>query len=393
MTFQRKLDGPRTDVSPRRIGPAALATRVMTASQAKLQNQFAARDMNLRVQDPLLGTLIVEKADSKNAPPPAAETIMLDCNGVPFNLSLTRPMLGGLLDNAGFGPEFPALQQDTNLAALVAEHLLSALLGDVEQQTGLNVTLCDIVFGPTDARATATRQAYQVTCDLWQDPVQAELWSDDPAAGTVFEKLTAQLPVQMGLSLASRAARGTPVLVSVRAASQTLSMNDLAALRIGDGVLCGRDFSAQTGLTLVIANSLAGPCVADATGGRLTMAGPLSPLNETMEITMKPHDGDIAGIGDLPVTLTLELDRMEIAFNELADMHKGSVVTFSNSDSLVRLAANGRPFATGHLVALQEDDGTVRHAIQIETFAATHDADINDTPQQSNAEPEASFAE
>jgi type III secretion system YscQ/HrcQ family protein len=112
--------------------------------------------------------------------------------------------------------------------------------------------------------------------------------------------------------------------------------------------------------------------VADS-GGRLVrlLAGPMleprprDPIDSTKSET-KPMSQPIAaatnppsaGPMDVPVTLTVELGRVNLTLTQLADLKAGDVVELNrHSRAPVELTSNGRLVARGELILIDTDLG------------------------------------
>ena len=96
----------------------------------------------------------------------------------------------------------------------------------------------------------------------------------------------------------------------------------------------------------------------------MTLGGPFKPTNP--EITAYPEEmSDVSiasknahGLNDLSVTLSVEFDRMTKPLAELKDLDAGAVLPFdTNAPETVRLMANGKPFADGELVRIEDRIG------------------------------------
>ena len=70
--------------------------------------------------------------------------------------------------------------------------------------------------------------------------------------------------------------------------------------------------------------------------------------------TLSPDAGPL----DLPVTLTVELGRVNLAMSRLADLQPGDVIELSrHSRAPVELTSNGRLVARGELILIDTDLG------------------------------------
>ena len=105
--------------------------------------------------------------------------------------------------------------------------------------------------------------------------------------------------------------------------------------------------------------------VAGTSAGRFRVAGPLvhqpgtaSSLNLGNDIAMSPHDQDAPSPLDAPVTLTVELGRINLAVSRLADLKPGDVLEVGrHSREPVEITSSGRLVARGELILIDTELG------------------------------------
>ncbi len=120
--------------------------------------------------------------------------------------------------------------------------------------------------------------------------------------------------------------------------------------------------------SLVRKNSSSAAKRADQVGSsarRYRVVGPLvhqpgtgSPLNLGNDLAMSPHDHDAPSPLDAPVTLTIELGRINLPMGRLADLKPGDVLEAGrHSREPVEITSNGRLVARGDLILIDTELG------------------------------------
>jgi flagellar motor switch/type III secretory pathway protein FliN len=105
--------------------------------------------------------------------------------------------------------------------------------------------------------------------------------------------------------------------------------------------------------------------VAGSSGRRYCVVGPLvvrpgvePPLKLGSELAMSPHDQDAPSPLDAPVTLTIELGRINLPMGRLADLKPGDVLEAGrHTREPVEITSNGRLVARGDLILIDAELG------------------------------------
>jgi type III secretion system YscQ/HrcQ family protein len=198
----------------------------------------------------------------------------------------------------------------------------------------------------------------------------ARLWLPE---GLIARWLTFEEPAAPARALSDRAREG---LVSVwRAEAGTIALaRGLKTLRVG-GVLplaqsplrgSPRDPTGAVQLTLDLAGRL-GRLVIPAEpapmsgGGRVTVTGPTRQVPTPREALAMPSPAPTEGPApavDVPVTLAVELGRLNLPLSRLADLKPGEVLELGrHSREPVELTSGGRLVARGELVLIDTELG------------------------------------
>lgn len=232
-------------------------------------------------------------------------------------------------------------------AALVAEHLLAPHLEALEQLLGapMRIVECGALEAPGPAVGG------RLTLD--GEEAGAIALDGDPAVLERLAKLGGRDRAQ-GDGIAFEAAlEGRPV---------ALPPGDFAALEPGDAVLLDVGSNGMGAERVVIGGGL-GARVREVDGRHVLVEAP-HPVQRSeaegwpMMPKSDPETGDDPVTGSLPVTVAIELDRTVMPLAEIEGLQAGSVLPFGGGmPGIVRVLANGAPFADGEMVRVGERIG------------------------------------
>ncbi|WP_051539636.1 FliM/FliN family flagellar motor switch protein [Sulfitobacter sp. 20_GPM-1509m] len=371
-----------SEKAARRVTPIAWPARRISAAGAELSSRLASLLPDLKLELPSLGPLTLSLYHG-DAPLYPAETLHLQCGDMRFTLAFARPLLEPLLAQHSLESELGALLADPGLAALVIEHLLTPLLERFEAASGHRIALTKLTPWKEGTSVDPSKAVVALRLDgpLWDGDTNCLLFSDDTNAPITLQNLIHAAPAGTSNPRARAAALNLSVRVSLQGPDLTMTQREAAKFQVGDGIFLPTGASLTDEMRLVFANRLAAPCETAPSEGGVRLIAPLFPLQKTrheepqMRGTDTEHDtdtdADTVPISELPVTLSVELDRCETTFHELEKMREGSIVPFNgDGDQTLRLLANGRAFAVGEMVAIEDEYGTIQHGIRILRFAA-----------------------
>jgi type III secretion system YscQ/HrcQ family protein len=344
-----------------RVQPFAFDLTVLTAEDVASANGLPAVTRSLQFDAGPAGRINL-CFDACQAMPMIAEEIDLTLADQPLTLRLDRPFLAPLVKRAGHAVEGAVMTDDPMLAGLVLEHLLTPSLCQLESDHKTAIRIDRVgapkplpakppPAKPMPAQALPLRVRCRLTADLWDEACAAEILAPTPSSAELLRSLLASGDT------AQRTPPPTdlPLIARVRSTAFQVRAGDLAALQPGDGLFPDPEWRLDG--PLVLAFSDRHLALADWEGDSLIVTGlsdaPALPIEEIA--AMPPYDDDSITIDDVTVTLSLELDRIEISFAALGDLRTGSIVPFKTTrPQAVRVLANGRAFATADLV--QVDD-------------------------------------
>jgi type III secretion system YscQ/HrcQ family protein len=266
-----------------------------------------------------------------------------------LSIRLEQPFLGPLLERAGHADALSAVAQDPALAGMVLEHLLTPALGKFEAGSAAEVRIESVSKDPKALPPVLLRVRFRLGSDLWGKGCAGELVARSQSAAETLRRVFAPFaptkPVtRLDLCQPCR----------VIAHSFQVPHGDLADLVPGDGLLLPPEYSLKGPLS--IGFSPQHWAQADWRGDRMIVTGIANSAPFSKEImTMQGFNEDSVKLDELPVTLSLELDRIDLSFAALGDLRVGSVVPFqAGVPDKARVLVNGRPFAMADLV--QVDD-------------------------------------
>lgn len=295
---------------------------------------------------PVFGAMTLSPAESAVFPA-MSEEIVFTLAGERITLRCQRPIVAAMLQRAGHAVDKPALQADAPLAALVLEHLMTPALEALEATYGTQIELLAVRRAEPDPEATGSVTRLQLTADLWPAVVCVELQarndSGDAILRRIFERLIGP-PSEPPLHLTTQVQLFSPDFHITLAEAQALTPGDALML---DGRWVPTD-EAHIG---IVGHFTAPAAWKD---NRLHLTGALRPPKaKDTDPMIAAETETVFALEDLPVTLTLELDRIELPFSAIAGLKAGSVLPFGTPmPETVRVLVNGRLFATAGLVQI-----------------------------------------
>jgi type III secretion system YscQ/HrcQ family protein len=288
--------------------------------------------------------------------------LTLDCDCVPgsiheeidliidqaaLTVRLEKRLSGPLLALSGYAGSPEVIAQDPPTAGLVLEHFLTPTLEQLERGEGFSLQIRQVAESIPKDDPVLSRLRFKLESALWETPCVGELVATSPIAAEFLRARFAR-----ALPLPGPARLDLHVPCSLLSGETTVRQADLAAMVPGDGLLLPPTINLQSPLYLRFSHQKMARV--DWRDKELVVTGLAdipSPHEETH--AMQSFDDDSITIDDLPVTISLELDRIEISFASLADLHVGSVIPFSiGKPQKVRVLANGRGFATADLLQI-----------------------------------------
>lgn len=335
MTMDGSPDVKAASVTPYRLPVARLPVDWPTATQLS-----GIADLH----HPAFGQLKLSHDDS-GKPVDMQEEIRLTLDGHEVVLSLQRPLLAPLLRRAGLTSDRDALRADPGLAALVLEHILTDALEVAENRLGRSIRVMAVTSSRTaQARRTPTL-ALRAVGSPWGGVVRIDAHAATDAAAALLQSVLTHIAAKP-----DAAAVDVVIAAQLISAGHRLSVGDLGALCPGDGLLLDPLWSPDTDLALLLAGRAVAPVT--RSGTHLTLGEAPRPLSRPEETVMTFADpGESFVLDELPVTVVIELDRIELPLANLAGLQAGSVIPCNRPlpDS-VRVLVNGRIFATAELV-------------------------------------------
>lgn len=279
------------------------------------------------------------------------EEIGLTLDDQPVTMRLERSLLAPLLDWAGHAGEADALSRDPDLAGLMLEHLLTPTLDQVEtdRKTAIRIGRVDRPPSP-DPSPAVLRLRFRLGTGLWDAPCAGELVARTEASADLLRRLFAPGSTPRGDRPLDLPAPGR-----LLSAPFHLAAGDLAALQPGDGLVPDPDFSLDGPLVLAFSTRHAAEVEWQGDCLIVTNLPRTAAFHSEETPLMTSFDDETIAIDDVPVTLSLELDRIELPFADLGELRVGSIVSFrATRPQTVRVLANGRAFETADLVQIED---------------------------------------
>jgi type III secretion system YscQ/HrcQ family protein len=297
---------------------------------------------------PVFGAMTLCPA-SRSDFPAMVEEIFFTLGGELIILRCQRSVAGAMVQRAGHAADKPALHTDAPLAALVLEHLLTPALEALEATFSTSIQLLSVRRAESDLAVKGIVTRLQITADLWPAMVCVELQASATSGDTVLRRMFERLlgpPPEPPFHLTTQ--------VSLLSPGFKLTLSEVQALTPGDALMLDDRWLPTNEANIGVAGHFAAP--ATWRGNRLHLTGALKRSNaKDMDpmMTSETEPDRVFDLDDLPVTLTLELDRIELPFFAIADLNAGSVLPFGTPlPQTVRVLINGRLFATAGLVQI-----------------------------------------
>ena len=297
---------------------------------------------------PVFGAMTLGPVDSAVFPA-MREEIAFTLAGERITLRCQRSIVAAMLQRAGNTVDNPALQADAPLAALVLEHLMTPALEALEATYGTRIELLTVRRAEPNPAAAGSVTRLQVTADLWPTAVCVEMQAHNDNGDAILRQIFARLlgpPPEPPLHLTTQVQLFSPDF--------HITLAEVQALTPGDALLLDDRWVPTHEAHFGIAGHFTAP--AAWRGNRLHLTGaPRPPKAKDTDpmIATETDTETVFAIEDLPVTLTLELDRIDLPFSAIAGLKAGSVLPFGTPmPETVRVLVNGRPFATAGLVQI-----------------------------------------
>jgi type III secretion system YscQ/HrcQ family protein len=331
------------------------ALPVATLSKAALGGVQVAADRVL--QHPCFGeiTILAENADHHAK---MTEEIVFTLAGETISLRCQRSLLTAMLRRCGFEADQLPLRADPSLAGLVLEHLLTPALAAFEQAQSTDIEVSCVQPVGSDTKAQGQINRLQILWPLWyvlrpiwpvKTCVELQAWqpSGDALLRGILEQLTgppATPPMHVTASIA---------LISP---GFQVPFADLLALDAGDALVLDSRWTPQTDARITIAGLFTAAGAWRGDRFSLTSVPLRQKAKDTLPMTSK-IETDFT-VNDIPVTVTIELDRIDLPFSTIATLKAGSLLPFGTPlPETVRVMANGRQFATATLVQIDNQFG------------------------------------
>ena len=281
--------------------------------------------------------------------------LLLRIDGEDAELSLARSLLDMLIASVEPSLSLDGVQSDH--AAIVVEFALAEALESLEASLGLDLAVVSIL-PPRSKPESAEQPAWtfgltveglgNLTCELRLSLDQAI-------------KMTQHLDQY---SQAAQASVNVPMMVCLRQAAVTLSVNEIRSLSPGDIILVDQVCQPDGTVIAVIAEHLVVPVELGASGGLLSSC-PIRGQGSPWEWSMEKEDDaprksapDASNIDDLPVRLVFEVGRLELSLGEIRRLAPGAVLPLMRPlDDALDIVANGRRIGSGTIVRIGDAVG------------------------------------
>ncbi|APW62190.1 FliM/FliN family flagellar motor switch protein [Paludisphaera borealis] len=202
---------------------------------------------------------------------------------------------------------------------------------------------------------------------VWLPESLADAWIDAGTSGRQAPKAASPSPKIRALSADWRVVAG-----KVRMPGGLRRLRVGGVLPLADPPLTGTpsdpvgpiemvcDLGASAGGWRIAVEPLAGSSARSyrVAGPLVQQPGTRTPLNLGNDLAMSPHDQDAPSPLDAPVTLTVELGRINLPMGRLADLKPGDVLEAGrHSREPVEITSNGRLVARGDLILIDTELG------------------------------------
>ena len=353
----------------------------ITGQAMALLNRIARADPVLAISVSAVGSVsghhnpaaasVVERAAG-------IDRIDLSIGGESLSLAFDGDTIAPLLRYAGIDDD-AARQMEPDLAVLIMEHLLEPWLDAAEALAERSVRIVGMkgksmsiaALGPLDEWAATS---FELTGDLWEQPIGLRVSAEDVGSMTFLtvmcERLASTQPHRHVVDGSC-----IPITAILATVPAVVSMGDLLALRRGDALLFESDWAVGSACTVMIGGLISLDASREREGIRLSggIRDTFDSEDSTKEIAEMSDDIDIhARLDAIPVTVSIELGRLQIPINKISDLVEGSVLPFAEKmPSRVQLVANGRPIAAGELVRIDERVGVRILSARTQSDSAT----------------------
>lgn len=254
-------------------------------------------------------------------------------------------------------PDLPFDSIDTRLRAVVLEHLLANAVGGLE------------------TRFQAPLRFAEVHCPVplsadFQGVMQVSLSNGEPFPMTVSASPIdsgAILRSLEGLARVRRRPQGLKTTIALRAGHAQLSLDELASLEVGAGIILDGTYLTFQKIAAVTGERFVQTCTWQSL--KPVLDGPLLRKPDVVSVPFttgavmseeNPADGSapFGTVNDIPVHLVFELGRMTISVDEVETLAQGHVFDLGKPLSqAVDILSGGRRIGTGELVRIADSIG------------------------------------
>lgn len=339
----------------REIGRVRLANGLRKFTQDDLiwNNLVLTRAAEIPVQlGPLGSGTITFQIEGSSVEMESQITISLDGNLIDINVS------AGLIDTLGLGTENKARDEiwteEPALAALVLEHLFTPLIVSVEGAQNCNIAIN--AFQPVPQKPSVPRVQFGFTIALEEQkqPLFCKVTTASPDAAQKLFSLVESLPSKTAESYAQ-------ISHTLRVCSPKflITHQTLCALQPGNGLLLDPRWHPSEELDLWLTEHHCIALYPSENGEYYTSIDPGTPIlphPSVLDLPMTSQNSKGLSIGDVPVTLSLEMDRIELSFDDLSEIIKGSMLRLNIAKpERLQMLVNGKNYGTAELIRI--DDG------------------------------------
>ena len=341
----------------------------------ELLNRIARSDPSLSIDASVVGSLSGHHHPAAGRVK-ATDRLDLAIGDGRLAVMFDSPTIVPLLRLAGIDDD-AARRMEPDLAALVIEHLLEPWFEAAEELADRPVRIAGMFAegmqpGEEDPADEWAATSFELSGDLWERSaclrVSAEREGGAAFLAAVCERLASAEPYRRAVDTGRIPVE--TVLASVPAA---VPMGDLRVLGPGDALVFEDDWAIGSACTVTIGDRIRFDATRDPDGIRITggLRPAPDPRDNPEETTEMSDDSDVrARLDAIPVTVSIELARIQIPMDEISRLVDGSVLPFSDKmPDRVRLLANGRVIANGELVRIDERVGV--RILSVETGGDT----------------------
>ncbi len=277
-------------------------------------------------------------------------TLAIAVDGAQGTLGLPRALVAQWI--AQIDPDAAPDSLAPEHAALLVECALAADIARLEEALGHTVEIASVTDRPPEGM-DMPRFGFSLAWAERTAALALALPCEHAAGlGALLDRLAPGRPADPEL----------PVPVSLCAGAADLTVAELRGLVPGDVVLAEEARTPEATALALIAGHLAAPAVVGEAGAKL-VSGPFRLRGSNWEwiMTDPTHAAAISDdtdLDDLPVRLTFELGRTELALSDVRALAPGALLPLSRPvDEAVDVIANGRRIGRGELVRIGESLG------------------------------------